>query len=229
MGPRCDRLPDLPRPLRRWRPHPTIRPPPRARQRWRRASSATATSTATRSWSSVVRSARGLLPGLSGGGLRRAAARARLLRRRPRGRHGAARRPRRAGRDRDLPQPDLRGAVEPPLRHQLLRLHRSRSRHAGGLRRPGRQPRRPAASGPARRRVQPRLLGLALVRPRPPLRRVGACESGSSAYRSWFTFRAPSRERALARARPPRRAPGTPTTTAGSGSTRSRRSWSGRP
>ena len=118
----------------------------------------------------VGRPAGGLLPRLPGRLVRRRAARARLLRRRPRRDHRQARRPAGARRHGALPQPDLRRALEPPLRHEQLRRDRPGPRDPGGLRDAPQGGRRPRHPGPAGRRLQPRLVRLAVVRPLRALR-----------------------------------------------------------
>ena len=107
-------------------PSPDATPGPTAR-----TASGTATSTATRilvkAWDELPE---GYCRAYQGVDLRRAAAGPRLLRRRPRGHHRPSRRPRGAGHHGAVPQPHLRGAVQPPLRHVRLLHHRPRPGHA---------------------------------------------------------------------------------------------------
>ena len=112
----------------------------------------------------------GLLPGVPGARLRRAAAGPRLLRRRPGGHHRPSRRPGGARHHGAVPEPHLRGAVEPPLRHVRLLRHRPRPWHRRGLRRARRGGARAGHQGHPRWRVQSRLVQFAVVRPDGPLR-----------------------------------------------------------
>ena len=85
----------------------------------------------------------------------------------------------------------LRGPVQSPLRHVRLRRHRPGPRDPRGLRPAGGPGGREGHAGHPRRRLQPRLLGLAVVRPVRAVPGGGACESADSPYRTWFTFQAP--------------------------------------
>ena len=223
LDPRCRRLPDLPGPLLQRRPVERPQPGRGAGRGGRRALPLRRRVRQRRPAEGVGRPSGGLLPRLPGRLVRRRAARARLLRRRPGRDHRQARRPGGARRHGALPQPDLRRALEPPRRHEQLRRDRPGPRDPGGLRdasQGGRRPRHPGAAG---RRLQPRLVRLAVVRPlrafrgqpghaRPPTRRTAA---GSRSAHRRRTSRRPAR-------RPPR-AGTIPTTRAGPGSTRSPR------
>ena len=99
----------------------------------------------------------------------------------------------RAGRDGPLPQPGLRGTVEPPLRHDRLHRHRPRPRHRGGPRgahRGGRGARHPR---PPRRGLQPRPVRLAVLRPDRPLRRGRGVRVGRLAVRDLVHVPSPGR------------------------------------
>ena len=193
LGPGRARLPGLPRPLQRRRPveQPVART--RSRGPTARASTATATSTATpsspKAWDELPE---GYCRAYQGVTCDETPARPRLLRRRPGGDHREARRPRGPRRDRPLPQPDLRGALQPPLRHQQLRRRstptsarrptstassrRRRRAGSGSSSTASSTTSRPTRRGSTGRGASPR--SAPARRPTPP-------------YRSWFTFRAP--------------------------------------
>ncbi len=176
--------------------------------------------------------ARGLLPQLLGRRLSEALAgrhgsrrpvRPRLLRRRPRGRDRAAAVPAGARRDRDLLQPDLRGGLEPPLRHARLPDDRPVPRLPEGLG-PARADREAARDeGDPRRRLQPHVVGQPALRPvpqLPPDRRVREHERGDA-----VVVRLPrSGGQRTGGVRAVHRSRGRASTTRGRGSTRSRSS-----
>ena len=130
----------------------------------------------------VERAARGVLPRLlhtvpaavtvrrlQPGRPRRAAG-PRLLRRRPEGRPPVARAAASARLQHDLPQPDLLVEVEPRLRHGRLQDDQPLLRDAEGVRPARAAGARAAHAHHPRRRLQPHVVGLAVLRPLPPFR-----------------------------------------------------------
>ena len=74
-----------------------------------------------------------------------------------------------AGYRHHLHEPDLPGAVEPPLRHRRLPAHRSGAGRRCGLHRAADRDEPARHEGDPRRRVQPRLVRWPVLRPLPPL------------------------------------------------------------